>query len=409
MADDALFYRTIKLGPRRWLFYLLFIAAISAVASSSGLYASENVYVANSFKTIPPSHPSTVTMLNGSTLSIMKNVTVGYNAHYLAASPDGSNLWVTCRGSNDIYVIDAVNFEIIKKISLEDVLVTPVGIAFMPNDNLVYVAFESIGKVGIFDAKTHDYVSSVSVGGNPAYIVFTPDGLKAYVVDFTNSIVKVIRTSDNAVIATVLLRGHRLQDAVISPNGNYVYLSNQDQNQIEVIRTKDDANIVPISTNNLRPQAIGISPDGAYLFIGFIEGEVDMLRLSDDSVVSSQKILGTGNGWCIAVRPDGSRIFVSDRDKSKCFAFDVIGENLTYVAVTDMDSTPHSRAFPNGLTIIEKPISYGLQANKSRLEINKSQSVEIEKKVGSSTVPGFGAFVSIAALVLMSRWIWRRI
>lgn len=377
-----------------------------AGASSSDPYSSERVYVVNSFHP-PSSHPSIVTMLNGSTLSIIKSISVGYNAHYIVASPDSSSLWVTCRDSNDTYVIDAANLEIIKKIHIENVLESPVGIAFMPNTSLVYVALESIGEVGIFDTTTFNYVSSFPVGDNPAFIAFTPDGLKAYVVDYFNSMVKVIRTSDNIVVATYKLRGQRLQDAVVNPDGDVVYISNQDRNQIEVIRTKDDANLVPIPTGKIHPQGIGISPDGSYLFIGFVEGEVDMLRLSDRTAVSIQDV--AGNGRSIATRPDGSRIFVSDRDGDKCYAFDVTGEKLTYAAVANMDTTSNYKALPNGLAIIEKPVSSGYLANKSRLEVNKSNLSEKERKgINGTNVPGFDALVAFAALVLTSRWIWRR-
>jgi YVTN family beta-propeller protein len=407
MAHRALFYRPGVMGLKIGLFFILISVAFLADASPSGPYASERVYVVNSFQTNPPSHPSTVTMLNGSTISIMKNVSVGYDAHFIAASPDSSSLWVTCRGSNNIYVIDAANLEIIKKIDLEDVLVSPVGIAFMPNSSLAYIALESIGKLGVFDTTTYSYVSSIPVGGNPAFVAFTPDGLKAYVVDYLNSLVKVIRTSDNAVVATLALRGHKLQDAVVSPDGSVVYVSNQDRNQIEVIRTKDDANLVPIPTGQIHPQGIGISPDGSYLFIGFVEGEVDMFRLMDKTAVSTQEI--AGNGRSIATRPDGSRIFVSGRDKDKCYAFDAVGERLTFAAVANMDTTPDFKAFPYGLAVIEKPVSSGYRASNSGPEVNMPNSSEIKKtKVNNTNVPGFEALVAFAALVLTMGWIWRR-
>jgi YVTN family beta-propeller protein len=332
---------------------------------------------------------------------------VGYDSHNVAATPDGSLLWVTARGSNNISVVDADNLRILKIIK-DPSVVTPLGIAFTPDGSRAYVASESISKVAIFDAKTYSYSSSITVEGKPSFIVITPNGQKVYVVDYLSAKVIVLRTSDNSVVSTLNFRGHKLQDAVVSPNGSNIYVCNQDKNQIEVIRTQDDSVLIPIPMPEIYPRGIGISPDGAYLFIGLnsgVEGVVDMLRLSDDSVVSRQKIHGTPR--TIVVRPNGSRIFVSDYDNDKCYAFDIIGENLSSAAVVDLDKIKGSRSAPIGLAVVESQheipqIAGNTVTKKNNSLANSAESLPTSTSANKS-IPGFSAFSMAFVSILLFR------
>jgi YVTN family beta-propeller protein len=198
------------------------ILIILLITAATAALAADTVYVVNSFgRHSPAPHWSTVAVLRSPDLAILKTVTVGYDAHYAAVTPDGRRLWVTSRGSNNISVIDTESLKVLKNIE-GDFLVAPLGVAFTPDGTRAYVAFESSGKVGIFDGERSEYISSLNVGGNPSYVLLTPDGSKAYVVDFLNSELLAIRTSDNAVVANLKFRGRKLQNAVVSPDGSKV-------------------------------------------------------------------------------------------------------------------------------------------------------------------------------------------
>jgi YVTN family beta-propeller protein len=385
------------------------VLVLFIMASSSISLASESVYVVNSYGRHSPSpHWSTVNQLSADNLSIIKTVTVGYDAHNLAATPDSTQIWVTARGSNNISVIDTSSLNIIKDIK-GDFIATPLGIAFAPDGTRVYVAFESMGQVGVFDAKTYDHLSSISLGGHPSYLVITPNGKKVYVVDYIDAKVSAIRTSDNTIIVSLPFRGHKLQDAAVSADGSRIYICNQDKNQIEVINTQDDSVLVPIPTSEIYPRGIAISPDGAYLFVGLnsgVQGVVNMLRLSDDSVVSKQKIGGTPR--TIVARSDGKRIFVADYDNDKCYAFDVNGENMTSAASVNLDTFRGARSAPIGLAIVEiqterpKPASKDGQIDKMTANASQPLSESQSGKEGKPS-PGFGAIFGIVALILFSR------
>ena len=169
-----------------------------------------------------------------------------------------------------------------------------------------------------------------------------------------------------------------------------------------MIRTKDNTVLVPIPTTYIYPRGISISPDGAYLFIGLqvgVEAIVNMVRLTDNKVVSSVRIPGTL--MSIAVRPDGSRIFVTDHDDDKCYAFDIDGENLTLATVANLDGEPGSRPAPIGVVVVENPVS------SQTLPTNENSSQPYGGK-SSQAAPSFSSIVSITALLLLSRLFWHR-
>ena len=383
---------------------LLFIAILIAAVLGISL-ASETIYVVNSYgRHSPAPHWSTVDALNGSDLSFLRDVTVGYDAHDVAITPDGTRLWVSSRGSNNISVLYADKLGTIKIIKDKNI-VTPLSIAFNSDGSKAYIAFESIGQIGVFDAKTDSLLYSIPVDGKPSYIVLTPDDKKAYVVDYLDSRVFVILTSNNKLAKTLVLRGHKLQDAVISPDGSMVYVANQDQNQIEVIRTSDDSIIVPIPTKDISPRAIAIHPSGAYLFVGLSSGMdaiVDVLRVSDRTVVSSFKFGGLARS--IEVRPDGSRIFVSDYNGDKVYALNVNGENLSLAAVANLNKEPRFRAAPIGLAIHVVHATKDLvsEGNISGPTSSMKESSSESHEENNRPMPGLDALATAATLVLIS-------
>jgi len=339
---------------------LISVITLFPIGAASADGVEEVVYVANNYGHGLNPDWSTVAMLRGSDLAILDTVTISDDAHSVAVTPDHKQLWVTCREANKITVLDAVTLEILEVLDLGIFVHKPTGIAFTPDGSRAYVTFESLGLVGIFDTETYAHLfPDINVGGDPSYIVFTPDGSKAYVVNTQGPPPQVvaIRTSDNTVVDTFNFGGHALQDAVVSPDGSMVYISNMDLNQIEVIRTSDDTLLAPIFTVTAAPRGIGISPDGEYLFLGHYlvaPSVVNMFRLSDNTIVSTVGV--PSNPRRIVVRPDGSRIFVSEHNNDECYAFDVQGENLSFAAVADLNTEPGFQATPVGLAICEQAI-----------------------------------------------------
>jgi DNA-binding beta-propeller fold protein YncE len=321
--------------------------------------AKDYIYVVNSYVHAVPPEPtwSTVSKLSAGSLELVDTLLLPAcnDAHSPALTADHKYLWVTCPPSSTIEIIDTQTFEIADTINL-GIFIRPMGIKMTPDTTKAYVTsdFDGLGGVAIRNAANGEAISFIFLGARHNSISFTPDGSKAYVVDYQNTTVTVIRTSDNTAIKTLNFPGFTLQDAVVSPDGSHVYVSNMDQKQIEVIRTLDDTILDPIETDYLRHRGIAISPDGDYLFVGHYLGVgslVTMLRISDQTVVATAAI--PSNPRKIAINRNGTRIYVTEHNDDEVYAYSVSGETLSYLDSQDLNILPSFRASPVGIVLSE--------------------------------------------------------
>jgi len=85
-----------------------------------------------------------------------------------------------------------------------------------------------------------------------------------------------------------------------------------------------------------------------YLFIGYCTGtaasEISMMRLSDQTVVSSAPIANCARR--MAVRLNGTRLFVADHNSDELFAYNVAGETLSSLGSVSTDTSPAIRTRP---------------------------------------------------------------
>ena len=285
------------------------------------------------------------------------------DAHSAALTKDRSHLWVTCPPSNTVEIIDTETFEIAHTVNL-GILVNPMGVVMSPDGSRAYVtsAFSGLGGVAVRNAADGEQIDFVLLFGTQNSITLKPDGSKAYIIDYQNLTVNVIRTSDNSVIKEDMsFEGVTLQDGVVSRDGRYVYISNMYENQIEVIQTSDDTVLAPIETAYLKPRGLAISPDGNYLFIGHylgVDALVTMVRLSDQSVVATASI--PSNPRRIVINRDGTRIYVTEHNDDEVYAYNVSGETLTYGGSADLNTIPGYQASPVGIVLDEAPFPWHL-------------------------------------------------
>jgi YVTN family beta-propeller protein len=101
-------------------------------------------------------------------------------------------------------------------------------------------------------------VATIPVEKGPVGVAFTPDGTHAYVVNVNNSIVSVIATATNTVVATVTVINPGA--VAVSPNGQDVYVSKQDgSNKVRVIATATNTKVAAIPVGNF-PSGLAIGP-----------------------------------------------------------------------------------------------------------------------------------------------------
>jgi YVTN family beta-propeller protein len=79
----------------------------------------------------------------------------------------------------------------------------PEHLAATPDGTHVYVANINSGTVSVIRTGTNTVVATVPVGNNPIGVAVTPDGKHAYVAIDSSNTVSVIRTATNTVVANI--------------------------------------------------------------------------------------------------------------------------------------------------------------------------------------------------------------
>ncbi len=152
----------------------------------------------------------------------------------LAVSPDGKYLYYPSIGFSSLWVIDPATEIVVDSIEL----VGAHEVAVSPDGRLVYVTSGS--NVSVVDATTNTVKHVITVDSSTSDVAVSPDGSRAYVVNFGNGTVSVIDTSTNVEIDTITV-GALPSNVAFSPDGTRAYVANGD-GSVSVI------SLVPVTT-----------------------------------------------------------------------------------------------------------------------------------------------------------------
>jgi len=188
-----------------------------------------------------------------------------------------------------------------------------------PERTFVYVANTSSNNVSVIRTSDNAVVATIAVGENPRGVGITPTGGRVYVANRSSDNVSVIRTSDNTVIATIPV-GQDPQDVAVAPDGGRVYVLNATDGSISVVRTSDNTVVATIDVGDVA-STMAITPDGSELFVnrgvnsdGGVLGTVtthytSAIRTSDYSVRASITWF-LKSAIDVAILHDGTRAYL---------------------------------------------------------------------------------------------------
>ena len=106
----------------------------------------------------------------------------------IAVSPTRNQAYVSNRDGNIINAIDTTTHTVIAGCFVQPSPGGPHGIAVTPDGSEVWVANRTGGNINIIDVDTFQVVAGSNVGGQPDTIVFSKDGLKAYIPNTANGL-----------------------------------------------------------------------------------------------------------------------------------------------------------------------------------------------------------------------------
>ncbi len=152
---------------------------------------------------------STVYVIDLASRKVIAQVSVGAYPASIAATPDGSQVWVPCRFDSDMFVIDTLTNTVV---GTNHTVQEPTGVAFTPNGAKAYVAegIESGGYVDVIDTTTFLTKSRITVGNLPHVLAMTPSGHYLFVTNPLSDFISEIDTTTDKVIRNIQVGRHAL-------------------------------------------------------------------------------------------------------------------------------------------------------------------------------------------------------
>lgn len=223
---------------------------------------------------------NSVTFIDTATNAVKHTTYVGRSPHEAFYTPDGREVWVTVRGENYVSVLDAATYQEKTRI------VTPNGPGmqiFSPDGKYGYVCSSFNPETVVVLVATHEIVGSVKQDSPFCpNIASTPDGKQVWMTlkDTGRTMVfdakppfAVIKSLDTGAITNHV-------NFAWTKRGTYAYVTVGGLNQVKVFRTEDFAMIATIQVGRL-PHGIWPSGDGSRMYVGLENG--DALQVIDTS------------------------------------------------------------------------------------------------------------------------------
>ena len=213
---------------------------------------------------VPNYGDNTVTVIDGTTLTVTNTIPVGSgNPTDVALSPTRSIAYVTKVNADLVAVVDLTNGNVIDSITTGD---GPNSVAFTPNGERAFVANESGDSVTIIDATTDSVIGTTAVGDNPFALAITPDGSRVYVTNYGSRSITVLNAGTGSVMGSPIpLAGQPLKFS-FTPNGTRAVVATRSPNAAEFVEVASGT-----STNSVAlgsgPLDVAITPNAGTAYV----------------------------------------------------------------------------------------------------------------------------------------------
>ncbi len=272
-----------------------------------------------------------------------------------------------------------------------------------------YVTLVSANKLKKYNAATNELVGEVAVGQNPAHVVLTADGSKAYVTNFFRTLgqVYVVNTATMTVDRIIT---HPMMDgthgARLSHDGQYLYVGSNGSDMLSIIRTANDSIVANLHVSNglpspgsfvYRPYQIAVRNDDQFIYIscnGSVmpdgRGVVSIFR-RDGDVFSFVRQVPVGVAPLqLEVTRDQRYVFVCNRGSGSVSVISA-DSNAAYTTIANVGKQPH------GIDITEDSRTVYITCE------NIIASEPPHHPVSGSTVPGFLVAISTNTMSVIRR------
>ena len=270
--------------------------------------------------------------------------------------------------------------------------------------------------ISIINPDTNTSAGTINLFTPAADIAFSPDGLRAYVVNATSNSLTVIDTGTNSVIAfletsspvrarvspdstrlyltsaqnivyvfnaqtlaqiTSIAVGNSPAGLAVAPSGRRLYVANRNSDSVSVIDTSSNTVVATVNVGAF-PVDVALSPNGKRLYVtNFFDNSVSVVDTAINAVVSTIDVGSGPQG--IAITPDGARAYVSNFNDDTVSVIDTVSGEIL--------ATPVVSGSPNG--IVASPdgnFVYVTAYNASAVRVIDTSTNAVVTSVGTGSL-----------------------
>jgi gliding motility-associated-like protein len=182
---------------------------------------SNNLYVMNS-------GDDSITVVDIATYTIITTIMLGQEPRDIEFSPDGSTFYVSV-GSSEVRVFNTATNTVLANIILPapaGFIALPVALKMSPDGSKLYVSNFGLENLSVISTATNTVIANIPVNSNVYAIALNSDGSRLYVASNTDDTVEVIDTSTNTIIATIPTGARQPNGIDVSADDTRVYVIN---------------------------------------------------------------------------------------------------------------------------------------------------------------------------------------
>jgi YVTN family beta-propeller protein len=246
----------------------------------------------------------------------------------IAASPDGSRLYVTNPGSNTLTALDVNTATHLIDITVGSL---PQSVAILPDGSRAYVANTGSNNLSVVDvmpgsATYHTVIGTIPVGSMPVDVQVGPVGPKIYVLNQgSNTLDEIDANPGNATfdqVVTTVSTGSGGKNVSISADGTRAYIAFGAG--LLVIDLQSHSVVTTVSTGS-GGKNVSISADGTLVLLLTENGELFVINTAAGpgqyQVVTT---VSTGSGGKnVSISADGTLAYVTNEDDNTVQVFSI--------------------------------------------------------------------------------------
>ena len=241
-------------------------------------------------------------------------------------------LFVALRDADVVAAIDMGTGEEVAHIPTGAV---PLSVLMTPDQRYLFVANTggsegtSENRVTVIETATHQVAANIEVDNAPLDLAVSADGQLVYVTNSQSKSISIIEVASLTVrnrIRVPVLNNGGPYGVAIHPNGSRLYVTDNVSNQVLIVDTARRATVGRIDVIE-DPRSLVISADGKRLYVSGGDfdddggGGIVVIDTESESVVTTIRI--DGGIFRLALSPDGSRLYGTDRSNAQLVVVDV--------------------------------------------------------------------------------------